>query len=113
MNDTINFSDSWNGKLKCGCFTTFRLVSGKYKINKSYKIVLKGKFIGTATIKGMRITKLDKINEFVSFLDTGYEPETFKKIVRTMYKNKVANVDEADFYYILLRWDREPQLNFN
>ena len=74
---------------------------------------MKGKFLGTATIKGLRVTKLGRINEFISFLDTGYDPDTFKNIVRTMYKNKVSNVDEADFYYILLRWDRQPKLDFN
>ena len=67
--DVIRFSDGWNGKLKCKCFTTFRLATAKYQINKTYRIELKGQYIGTATIKGMRIMKLYRVNEFISFLD--------------------------------------------
>lgn len=106
--ETINFSDSWNGKLNCKCFTTFRLASPKYQLNKTYHIQLKGKHLGTATIKGMRIMKLSQVNEFISHIDTGYDSEAFKKMVYTMYKNKLPDVMKADFYYILLKWDAQP-----
>lgn len=111
--DVIKFSGCWNGKLKCKCFTTFRLASSKYQINKTYRIELKGKFIGNATIKGMRIIKLNKVNEFISFLDTGYEPGAFVNIVKRMYKNKVPDVMQADFYYVLLKWEDEQKIDFN
>ncbi|MEG1007530.1 MAG: hypothetical protein RSO15_14825 [Bacteroides sp.] len=111
--DTIKFSDSWNGKLNCKCFTTFRLATTKYQIGKTYRIELKGNFIGTATIKGMRIMKLNRVNEFISFLDAGYEPGAFVNMVKRMYKNKVPDVMMADFYYILLKWDGEQKLDFD
>lgn len=111
--DTIKFSDSWNGKLNCKCFTTFRLATAKYQIGKTYRIELKGKFLGTATIKGMRIMKLNRVNEFISFLDTGYEPGAFVNIVKRMYQNKVPDVLQAEFYYILLKWDGEQKIDFD
>lgn len=111
--DTIKFSDSWNGKLNCKCFTTFRLATTKYQIGRTYRIELKGKFLGIATIKGMRIMKLNRVNEFISFLDTGYEPGAFVNIVKRMYQNKVPNVLQSDFNYILLKWDGEQQIDFN
>lgn len=110
--EIIKFSDGWNGKLKCQCFTTFRLATSKYQINSTYRIELKGKYLGTATIKGMRIMKLNRVNEFISFLDTGYEPGAFVNIVKRMYKNKTVNVMQADFYYILLKWT-EQKMNFD
>ena len=111
--DTIKFSDSWNGKLKCKCFTTFRLATSKYQINKIYRIELKGQYIGTATIKGMRIMKLNRVNEFISFLDTGYEPGAFVNMIKRMYSNKVADVMQTEFYYILLKWEGEQKLDFD
>ena len=111
--DVIRFSDGWNGKLKCKCFTTFRLATAKYQINKTYRIELKGQYIGTATIKGMRIMKLYQVNEFISFLDTGYEPGAFVNMMKRMYMNKVPDVMQADFYYILLKWEGEQKLDFD
>ena len=111
--DTIKFSDCWNGKLKCKCFTTFRLATSKYQLNKTYRIELKGQYLGTATIKGMRIMKLNKVNEFISFLDTGYEPGAFVNMVKRMYSKKVSNISQTDFYYILLKWEGEQKLDFD
>ena len=111
--EVIRFSDGWNGKLKCKCFTTFRLATSKYQINRTYRIELKGQYIGTATIKGMRIMKLNRVNDFISFLDTGYEPGAFVNMVKRMYVNKVPDVLQADFYYILLKWEGEQKIDFD
>ena len=57
--------------------------------------------------------KLNRVNEFISFLDTGYEPGAFVNMVKRMYMNKVPDVMLADFYYILLKWEGEQKLNFD
>ena len=56
----------------------------------------------------MRIMKLNRVNEFISFLDTGYEPGVFVNMV-----NKVPDVLQADFYYILLKWEGEQKIDFD
>ncbi len=111
--DTIKFSNQWNGKLKCKVFTTIRLKSFKYQIGKTFRIELNGEYIGKATIKGMRILQLNKINEFISLLDAGLEPPQMVNMLKTMYKNKVPNIDTAEFYYILLKWDTELTLDLD
>ncbi len=110
--DVIRFSDGWNGKLKCKCFTTFRLATAKYQINKTYRIELKGQYIGTATIKGMRIMKLYRVNEFISFLDTGYEPGAFVNMMKRMYMNKVPDVMQADFLLYPIKMGRRTKIGF-
>ena len=104
---TINFTYNWNNKLDCKAFTTFRLRNpAKYKIGESYQILLKGKVVGTATIVQILPLTLDKVNEWIARLDTGYSLPEFKKLVETMYKNKV-NVRMADFSLLLLHKEKE------
>lgn len=112
MIDTIKFATNWNNKLNCTCFTTFRMATSKYQINKAYRIELKGKYLGTATVKGLRIMTLSRVNEFISFLDTAYEPGQFVNMVKTMYKNKNIDPVKQNFYLILLKWNTQENINF-
>jgi hypothetical protein len=36
-------------------------------------------------------------------LDTGYDLEETKKIIRTMYSKKVPDIEQARFAYIIIR----------
>jgi len=98
----IRFSYNWNNKLFCKAFTTFRIHNNKkYIIGNNYNIIFKNQFFCIAQIVNKRIITLDKINNYVSFLDTGYNVETFKDIVNKMYPTN-NNINKQLFDFILL-----------
>lgn len=97
----IKFSYNWNNKLECLSFTTIRPKSDKYKVGEVYQINLKGQSKGTATIAEIKEFKLEKINEFIARLDTGYSREKCIEIISTMYKNQ--DVSKMTFQLILLK----------
>jgi hypothetical protein len=99
--EKIEFSYNWNGKLKNKAFTTIRLHNNKkYRAGKTYQIILKGDIIGTAILKEKRGLKLDQLNEFISYLDTGYNKREVITILSRMYKN--IDLSRATFDFCLL-----------
>ena len=94
----IRFSYNWNGKLACQAFTTIRPASALYETGERYQIFLKDEHLFDAVIIEKRRFPVSKINDFVAYLDTGYNAEECKKIINRMYKGKVTEVD-----FILLR----------
>ncbi len=109
--DTIKFSKNWNNKLNCQYFTTFRLVSNKYQLNKTYRIEFNDKYLGLATIRELRSTTLSKINDFISLLDACMEAPKFVNMIKNMYKNKGVDPVRQQYYFILLRWDKREQIS--
>ena len=105
--ETIKFNQNWNNKLNCSCFTTFRLKSMKYQVNKTYRIELNCKFIGLATIKGLRTTTLSRVNDFITMLDCGLPVPQFVNMVKIMYKNRCKDPVQQEYLFILLRWDKK------
>ena len=104
---TIDFSYNWNKKLDCDCFTTFRIHNPKkYQVAQNYLITLKKEALKECIIKSIKTMKLSKVNDFIAYIDTGYSVEEFKKLVRTMYKD-IANIEEQDFDFILLKTIRK------
>jgi len=103
MYEKIDFSQNWNNKLNCKCFTTLRLKSEKYKIGNVYEITLKGGTMFFAKIIAIKTLKIHQINDFIAAIDTGYSVEEMKRLIKTMYKNKVKDIDNQDFYLILLQ----------
>lgn len=84
--DKMNFSYNWNNKLDCHAFTTLRICNpSKHIVGNKVEIILKDKVIGPGTIMAVNRFHLDKINPFISYLDTGYSVDECKKIIRTMY----------------------------
>ncbi|GIW22567.1 MAG: hypothetical protein KatS3mg068_1574 [Candidatus Sericytochromatia bacterium] len=101
--NVIAFSYNWNNKLNNNAFTTFRLHNpNKYKEGMVYKIYLKDKYLFDAKIIDIKVLKLDKINDFISYLDTGYSKEEFLNIIKKMYK-KIENLEDQLFDLILLK----------
>lgn len=99
--DKINFSHNWNNKLDCKAYTTFRIYNAsKYQIGKTYKIYLKNQYLHDAVSIDIKILKLDKVNSFISYIDTGYSVDEFKNIVRKMYGEKA---ETSQFCLILLK----------
>lgn len=85
--ETINFSYNWNNKLQCHYYTTLRINSPRFRENNMYDIILKGKKIHDGRIIKITLLSLDKINEYIGGLDTGYSAEDCKNILTKMYKN--------------------------
>lgn len=100
--DKIEFSYNWNNKLNCMAFTTLRLFNKKYTIGQTYTIKLNGVDICKATIVDIKPIRLEQVNNYIAYLDTGYNREKCIDIIRTMYKNSNINWDTQQLMLILL-----------
>lgn len=84
--ETIAFSYNWNNKLDCKAFSTIRLHQPKRWVPLSkVHIQYKKEYRGTGTIMEVKVFKLPQLNQFMAFLDTGYNVEEAKKIIYRMY----------------------------
>lgn len=99
--ETISFSHNWNNKLQCHYYTTLRLNTPKYRVGQRFEIKLKGYKIHTAKIEEIRILGIDQINEYIAALDTGYNSEACKTMLKKMYPDK--NLSTEPLALILLR----------
>ena len=98
--ETINFSYNWNNKLNNKAFTTLRLHNPhKYKQGERYRIENSGQLRGIAVLKEIRTFTLASLNNFITFLDTGYNVSETKELLQRMYKAKSIdwNVQKLDF----------------
>lgn len=99
----LNFTTNWNNKLACHAFTTIRLwYEGRFQKGQEVEILLQKKHLKYAIIIDIKIFQLHQLNNFMALLDTGYTVEKTKDIIRTMYKNKIQNIEHTLFAYILL-----------
>lgn len=112
----IDFNYNWNNKLNNTAFTTIRLRNDKkYVINNKFYIDLhtgKNKVSkGIATIIDIKHFTINKLNNYIAFLDTGYNSTEATRIIQTMYKNKIPpiNWDTQELSLILLVKDSEPK----
>jgi hypothetical protein len=87
MMDLI-FSYNWNNKLDCNAFTTIRLYDpAKHQAGTEVQIKLKGQDKGVGTIKAVKVFMLDQLNDYIAYLDTGYDKQECENIIRRMYSN--------------------------
>lgn len=100
MKPRIDFSFNWNNKLNCKSYTTFRMKSDKYKVGEVYSIYLKNQYLHDAECIDIKYLTLDKVNNYTSYIDTGYSVDEFKNIVKRMYKEKA---DTSVFCLLLLK----------
>lgn len=107
--EILTFSQNWNNKLNCDCFTTIRVHNNRrYFLGAEFRIILKDKdeekFISNAKIIDIGTSFLNKFKDYHYFLDTGYNKAEAISIFRNMYKNNPkVNVDRDLFNYILLK----------
>ena len=105
----IRFSFNWNNKLNNKAFTTLRLHNpGKYKPGQRYQIELNGQPKGIATLQEKRTLKIADLNNFICFLDTGYNRNETIAILKRMYKGIDIN---AMIDFCLLVYESEPKEN--
>lgn len=82
----IPFSYNWNNKLDCKAFTTIRLYSpDNHVIGKEVNAVLKGVSKGTGKIVKVKCFLLKDLNDYMAYLDTGYDAVETANIIRKMY----------------------------
>jgi hypothetical protein len=109
--ETIRFGYNWNNKLTNKAFTTLRLHNPrKYQRGAKYLIDCKGQTRGVAVLHEIRTFTLASLNEFITYLDTGYNvPETVK-LLQTMYKNKGIEWQTQQLDFCLLVYENENNL---
>ena len=107
--DEIKFSTNWNNKLDCNYFTTLRL-SDRFKVGGKYPVLLKKKQIGTGEIMAKKYLKLNQINDYIAGLDTGYNAQNCKEILKTMYKNKLIDWKTQTLVLYLIRLERQNKM---
>ena len=93
------FSYNWNNKLDCKAFTTLRLHNPKkYYPGAEFDVWLneKGKEQapkGRAITQAVKTFDADQINDFIAFLDTGYNRAQCIQILQRMYKQENPKLD--------------------
>jgi len=105
-NNTIRFSCNWNNKLTNKAFTTLRIHNpSKYVVGRVYDIEFNGKPDGQAIIQDIRVIRIQQLNDFSCYLDTGYSREQTIGILRKMYPKIDLNNTSFDFCLLV----RQPQ----
>jgi len=103
----ILFSYNWNNKLDNKAFTTLRLHNPKkYIVGNVYDIELNEQPKGKAILDDKRTFSIDKLIDFVCYLDTGYSTKEAINILKRMYKN--IDLQNTLFDYCLLVYEK-PQ----
>jgi glucuronate isomerase len=106
--DTVDFYYNWNNKLDNHAFTTLRFHNpSKYVIENVFRIRLKGKMLGVAELKAVKTITLHQLNPYITYLDTGYDVEQCRNILKKMYKNKNVNLETQLFDFCLFVFERE------
>lgn len=104
----LAFSNNWNGKLNCECFTTIRLADRtKYYPGARKRVILKGQLKGFATILQVKPFLLEELNEFTARIDTGLSLQQCADVIRTMYKHRPVNWKMQPLALILLQYDKD------
>lgn len=104
---TIEFSYNWNNKLSCHAHTTLRLRNdSKYIIGQTYEETLKGRKLQDVTIVDIKYFTLNRLNNYIAFLDTGYDVLRCAEIIKTMYKKGNVNWETQELSLILLVVDK-------
>jgi len=103
--EQLKFQKNWNNKCSCDFFTTIRMKGPKYTVGKELEMrIYKGGVFqnhGMIRVASLRPIQLHQINEWISRLDSGLSPEELRSELFYMYKDKVADVNKADFFLIL------------
>lgn len=103
--DKIKFSYNWNNKLQNKAFTTLRLHNpNKYIVGNVYEIEINDNTKGLATLQDVRVLRIDQLNDFICYLDTGYNREQTITMLQRMHKN--TNIQTVLFDFCLLVYNK-------
>lgn len=103
--ETLPFSNNWNGKLNCDCFTTIRLHNPKkYYKGAQINVTLKGQPKGIYEVVDLKEIYLHQISNWIALLDTGYNAAETQRMIKNMYKNiPLINWETQLLSYVLLK----------
>lgn len=87
----LQFTTNWNNKLHCKAFTTLRLLSPRYNVGNVFDVRLRGDHLGNAQVVCATPIRLKELTDHICYLDTGYNAEHTRGIIRKMYAN--SNID--------------------
>ena len=109
IKNKTSFSRNWNGKLSKGngarAFTTIRLHNPqKYWVGAIHAISLKGEDLGDAKIEQVKTILVSKIDSYTAWLDTGYNADATRTMLKNMYKN-VGLDDDFLVDVVLMIWE--------
>lgn len=110
--ERLTFTHNWNRKLDCDCFSTIRLWNPpKHFEGKEVEVYDNSanppRYKGRAVYQIVSEFKLAQLKAAAAMLDTGYDLEETKTVLRTMYHKKVPNVETQSFAYCILRKIKE------
>lgn len=108
--EDINFSQNWNNKLSCECFSTFRMHNkNKYYVGAIRNIKLKTKLMKQARIKTLHTLKLSEVTEGMALIDTAMTKAEFQVLINTMHKKIVANFETQLWDFMILKTIKENE----
>lgn len=107
QNEKLTFSHNFNSKLFSDTFTTLRIWNPKrYMVGRVFDVWLTDRQPwGQAEVIAVKKTKLSQLNDWLCYLDTGYNLEETEKMFRTMYKNNetLQQTNDLALSYVLLK----------
>ena len=110
----LRFLKNWNNKLSGDYFTSIRLAGEKYRRGNTLKLLLWDKGIyrtlGTVRVVDAKPLRLHQITPYISYLDAGMDVDKTKDMLYHMYKDKVGDVNAADFTLVLFEKVRGEQV---
>lgn len=90
MDNALDFSTNWNGKLHTAIFHTLRR-SGRFNVGDRVDVTLNGDLLGAAEcIHKTRYADIQQVPDTVCYLDTGYNQAETENILARMYKDDPA-----------------------
>jgi hypothetical protein len=110
MDERLEFTENWNGKLNCSTFTTMRLHNPqKYCGGAIKQIYLKGIWKGNAKVIDVKRIYLKDINLYVAKLDTGLPIDKCRDLLRNMHKKRPINWETQLIDLCLLEYQKESK----
>lgn len=104
--ENLIFSSNFNNKLNCKAFTTIRMYNKKiHWAGNVLNVVYNGIVIKQVTIWDVKILKLDKLNDWICFLDTGYNKIETTEMLYNMWKN-YNFTENTELAYMLLNTEK-------
>jgi len=87
-NGILNFDCNPNNKLNCSAFSVLMLHDLRYGVGQKVTVRLKGTVKGTAVVRVISTFTFDKINDHVSYLDSGCCVEKCRDLLKKKYRNR-------------------------
>lgn len=101
----IKFTTNWNNKLSCSAFTSLRLHNPtKFIVGREFSVMLNGRKMGTATLVTKYTLRVNQLNNYICYLDTGYNLQQTIGILEKMHSG--INLETARFDLCLFTYQK-------